>query len=320
MSFLKHLTFSILILFSVAKDTYAQSEWKNWNTVAVTGHLSKKVAVRLGYLTSFIINEGYKMEFGQVAFQTDYFINKKFALRAGTQMTHPNYSSNDFDFRVRYYLRGTYKTKINKTFSLANSLQLEHHSQTRTSSWIERENRYSNRIIYVGRLALNKRLKFKNNLRFLNKYQLAPSLSYWLYYNMGGDSIPYYDQQTGDLITRNQPNGFHRGRFIININGKITDHMSLSLYYMNQSEFNLFSSEFRRMNSIRPDKPSTPNKNEYRVYRPFDDYNVLGLTALFDFDFYKKKKKSQANKPGSKKQPSKSPEKKKNENKEDLPL
>jgi hypothetical protein len=296
----------------------AQSEWKNWNSAVVTGNISKKWSMRLGVLQSFLLTDNYRREFGQYAFQTDYFFNKHFSLRTGTLWTYSPSPDEANDYKIRYYLRGSWKSKLNKTFNLTNALQVEHHLQNQNSSWIQPEGRYSERIIYVARLALNKRLKFNNNLRFLNKLQLAPSVSYWLYYNIGGDSISYFND-AGKRVARQQPNGFHRGRLIVNINSKITDNLSLSLYYMNQSEFNFLCPEYRRINSVRP----ATNPFGYYVYRPYDDYNVIGLSAMFNFDLYKKKKSSSKkstsskNKTTSKKEADK---KKKNEDQEDVPM
>lgn len=316
MSSKKLIIFSFLMT-CISYSAISQSEWKNWNSAVVTGNLSKKWSMRLGMLQSFIITDGYRREFGQFAFQTDYFFNRHFSLRTGTMFTYSPSPGESNQYKVRYYLRGSWKSRLNKTFNLTNAIQVEHHLQNQNSSWIEQEERYSERIIYVGRLALNKRLKFRNGLKFLNKLQLAPSLSYWLYYNIGGDSIPYYNAD-GDKVAENEPNGFHRGRIIVNINSRVTDYLSLSLYYMNQSEFNFLTPQYREINSIRYRSDGSIR----RVYRPFDDYNVIGLSAMFNFDLYKKKKSSKKsssskNKTTSQKEADK---KKKNEDQEDVPM
>lgn len=111
--------------------------------------------------------------------------------------------------------------------------------------------------------------------------RLLPSVGYSLFYNIGGNSIQYYDSKTGLPAVRQTPDGFHRGRLMLNLNSKISKSFSLSVYYMMQREFNLFTPEYRAMNIVKP--------TNGRIVRPFDDFNVIGMTANFDIDLYKKK-------------------------------
>jgi hypothetical protein len=268
----------VLSLLLHKEAVIAQSEWKSWNAVAVTGNFSKKWTARLAYLDSYNLNSG-GTDFGQLALQSDYFINKNFSLRTGGQFTLSDVGQFD-RYKIRYYLRGTHRFKLNPSFNWSNAIQLEHHLQQNTS-FVESEDRYSERVIYITRLALNKRLKFKNRLRFLNKLALAPSVSYWLYYNIGGDSLRQYDAD-GKRLPDEVPNGFHRGRLNVNINARLAKNISLSLYYMNQSEFNFLTPQNKRINVIRP--------SDGRVYRSFDDYNVVGLTAMVNLKFYEERK------------------------------
>lgn len=268
----------VLIFALEQKPVLAQSDWKSWNAIAVTGNFSNKWTARLAYLDSYNLNAG-GTDFGQFAVQTDYFIDKNFSVRAGGQFTLSDVAQFD-RYKIRYYLRGTHRFKLNSTFNWSNAIQLEHHLQQNTS-FVEAEDRYSERVIYVTRLALNKRLKFNNRLKFLNKLALAPSVSYWLYYNIGGSPIRQFDKE-GNELGRFTSDGFHRGRFNININARLAKNLSMSLYYMNQSEFNFLTPQNRRINVINP-----RNKN---VARDFDDYNVIGLTAMVNLKLYKEKK------------------------------
>ena len=147
----------------------------------------------------------------------------------------------------------------------SNAVQAEIHSKSET--------RYHYRFIYTTRISPKKRLDFLN---------LSPSVSYSLFYNIGGSPIQYYDNQTKEKTVRQTPDGFHRGRLQFNLNSKVTKHFSVAVYYMMQREFNLFVSDYHRMNIT---KPTTG-----RIVRAFDNFNVLGLTLQYDIDLYAKKK------------------------------
>jgi hypothetical protein len=134
------------------------------------------------------------------------------------------------------------------------------------------ETRFRNRIIYITRLSNKKRLDFLH---------LNLSASYWLFYNIGGSPIRYFDK-AGAVVTRKSPDGFHRGRLILAANSKLSKHLSLSVYYMRQQEFNFLSNEYRKVNVVNP--------NTGRIARAFDDYNVAGITLSYNIDLYKLKK------------------------------
>jgi hypothetical protein len=122
---------------------------------------------------------------------------------------------------------------------------------------------------------LNSRLALRKRLDFLH---LLPSASYSLFYNMGGNPIQYYDAETGLATVKQTPDGFHRGRLMLNLNSKISDHFSLSVYYMAQREFNLLTPDARKINIV---KPATG-----KLVRAFDDFNTAGLTLSYDINLY----------------------------------
>jgi hypothetical protein len=166
----------------------------------------------------------------------------------------------------RFVLRGTYKIPLADVLNWSNSIQGEIHSSN--------EIRYRYRLIYITRLATKKRLDF---------LRLSPSASYSLFYNIGGDPIQYYDNNEVAIVNQT-PDGFHRGRLSLNLNSKITRNMTLSVYYMMQREFNLFTDDYHNINIVNPVTGKT--------VRRFQDYNVIGTTLSFDLNLYKKKKKS----------------------------
>jgi hypothetical protein len=163
----------------------------------------------------------------------------------------------------RYYIRLSFKTPLLNSIVLSNSIQGEINSINET--------RFRNRIIYIGRISN------KNRFHFLN---LNLSATYWLYYNIGGNTIKYYDNN-GNIIARNTPNGFHRGRLYLTANSKISKPFSVSVYYMNQQEFNLFSPELRKINVVNPVSG--------RITRRFDNFNTIGLSVIYNINLFKNK-------------------------------
>ena len=96
--------------------------------------------------------------------------------------------------------------------------------------------------------------------------------------NPGGNPVQYYDK-SGLPSIKQTPDGLHRGRLIINLNSKINNILSISLYYINQKEFNL---------GINSKGLNVVNPSTGKITRPFDNYQVAGLTFTFNFDLYSK--------------------------------
>jgi hypothetical protein len=252
---------AILFLLS-ASISNAQNDWKNWNTAQLNLSFTKKIDLRFSHLRAFNISNGYSSEFNQSSAHLSYDLTKKFQVDAGYTFGG---SASLTDGGSRVSVKLGYKAKIASVLSWSNSIQGEVHSRAET--------RYHYRVIYATRLST------KNRLDFLN---LSPSVSYSLFYNIGGSPIQYYDSKTGEPAVRQTPDGFHRGRLMFNLNSKITKHFSLSVYCMMQREFNLFVSRYHRMNITKP--------TNGRVVRAFDNFNVAGLTLQYDIDLYSKKK------------------------------
>jgi len=240
----------------------AQTEWRNWSSINVNASVNKKLDISGSHLRSYVMTDSFMNNFNQSTLQADYDLNKRISLRGSVLLTSFPGQANQ---TIRFIGRLSYTRRLLKKINWTNALQLEYHTNNET--------RYRARAILVTRFALRKRI---------TPLKLSPSISYLLFYNVGGDSIRYYDQ-SGNVIARNTPDGFHRGRLFINLNTKISSHLSLSLYYMRQSEFNLFTPPTRKMNVVNP--------NTGRVARPFDDYHVAGITLQYNFKTYKKKKK-----------------------------
>lgn len=255
------LLFFIQLSFLISVN--AQISWKGWNLAQLQFSVSKKLDVKLSHLRAFDISNGLNADFNQSAIHAEYELNRSWEVAAGFVKGG---SSTLTDGSSRITARFGYKTRLANVVNWSNSIQGEVHSV--------KETRFRNRIVWTSRLSPRKRLDFLH---------LLPSVSYALFYNIGGNSLQYYDPKTGLPVVKQTPDGFHRGRLQFTMNSKITQHLSLSIYYMAQREFNLFSSEFRRINIV---KPATG-----RVVRAFDDYNVAGLNLTYDINFYSSNKK-----------------------------
>lgn len=246
----------LLTAFFTVTTSFSQSNWKNWDGVSLDLGLTKKVELGINHLRSYDI-PGFQNNFNQWGLNVDYDFNKKFSGKAG--LTFTNFTADTVTTN-RLWIRGTYKIPIGEEISWSNGLQAERHSAS--------ESRFNYRLIYQTRLATRHRLAF---------LRIAPSISYWLYYNIGGNTIQYYDE-SGSPLVRETPDGIHRGRFTVNLNSKITNNVSVGVYYLNQHEFNLAGRDVNVTN------PSTG-----KVARPFNDYQVAGLSLAFSFDVYEKK-------------------------------
>ncbi len=247
----------LLILLFIAISISGQTEVKNWDGINLDLALSKKAELGFNHMRSYIMTDSFRNNFNQWGIDMDYRIAGRFSARAGYRLTR--YPLNSVSTN-RYQLRATYRTALGKKINWANSFQAELHSAN--------ENRFRSRYIFETRLSPQKRLKF---------LRLSPSVSYWLYYNNGGNSIQYFDD-FGLPVEQHSPDGFHRGRLIINLNSKINNNVAVSVYFMNQREFNLTGNDMNILNPVTG-----------RIERPFDNYSVAGLSLSLDFDLYRKK-------------------------------
>lgn len=257
----KILALLFVIIFSLSiNHSNAQTEWQNWNALEVQAAVTKKINIKANHLRAYNISEKYANVFNQFAFQASYELNKQWDVQGGVQFITPALSK---ETRTRIYTRAAHSIRLTKKINWTNSLRIETNSKN--------ENRFRQRIIVTTRLGLRKRLDFLN---------LAPSVSYSLFYNIGGNPIRYYDKDA-QLIGQQTPDGLHRSRLNLNLNSKVNDYLRISLYYMRQQEFNFLAPDTRKMNVYDPVRN--------RTLRPFNNYNTIGLTAQLILDpFFKR--------------------------------
>src|SRR6266496_52344 len=246
-----------LIALLIGLNCFGQSEWKNWDGVNLNLGVTRKIDIEVSHLRAYNISQSFLNSFNQWGIGMDYDFTKKLSAKIGYKLT--SFPSGSVSTN-RFLARGTYKIHLAKVISWSNAIQGEVNAAAGKGNYY--------RIIYMTRFAPRKRLNF---------LRLSPSVSYWLYYNIGGNAIQYFDE-AGSPLVKETPDGIHRGRFTLNLNSKINNNLSLSLYYMNQHEFNLVGND---INVVDP--------NTGKVARPFNNFHVAGLSLAFSFDLYKKK-------------------------------
>jgi hypothetical protein len=248
-----YLKISLLaIAIFLANPLQAQEKTRVWNTFSLGMPLTDKLDARVAYLHSTDITDEIKNNFNWYQVRLAYRINSTWSTRVGTawlSIPSSNRTTN------RLFVNAIYRKKLNRRLVLRSGVQFETHSQE--------ERRFDHRVILSNRLGLRKRLDFLG---------VAPSLTYSLFYNIGGGNIRYFNDE-GEEIARKPANGFHRGRILANFNFKISDPIRLSLYYMHQHEFNLGFSATNKINVLNP--------NTGRIQRPFNNYHVIGMSVSY---------------------------------------
>lgn len=246
----------IILFFSgfFLQELYAQqNDMQVWTGAGLEIQMSEKFDLDIKGMTSFIPADNFDLNFAQATMALSYDIAPNWKIDIGDQVNIIPASSRMV--RNRIYTRGTYEFKFSEQFKSTHALQVEFHSAN--------EIRYSERFILINSITTRHRL---------TALKLRPSISYWLYYNVGGDPIQYYDVN-GDKMVSQSANGFHRGRLYLSLNSKISDHFRLGAYFMNQREFNFLTPEYRDINVLNP--------NSGNIARDFNNYNVAGLSLTF---------------------------------------
>ena len=246
---------ALLLLLTAPTPSFGQYETRVWNSYSIGLPLAKDLGLRGSYMKSLDLSDSpVSTSFNWYSLRLNYKYSKDWSFEVGSAwMSLP--SDNRTTFRVM--AEGTHRMNLDKRFVLRNSIQLESHNR--------QENRFDYRVIYLARLGLRKRLD-------LDLFKVAPSLTYALFYNIGGAPIRYFNEQNEE-IARKASIGLHRGRIMANFNFKISDPIRLSAYYMNQHEFNLVLSPTNKIN--------VPNPSNGRIQRPFNNQHIIGVSLTY---------------------------------------
>jgi hypothetical protein len=226
----------------------AQQDLKVWGAVSFQVPVAKKVNFGIEHLRAYNTTANWQNEFNQAQGRLEIGLSKKTDLFIGDLIT---FTPGSNEVKNRVFVRVVHKTRLGNFLRWQNGLQAELHSKN--------ENRYQYRGIVSTRLYLKKRITVLH---------LLPSVTGFLFYNIGGKPIQYYDDNKQPLA-KQTPDGFHRGRILFNINSKISDRFNISFYYMVQREFNILSDTYHNINYSNPVTG--------KIIRPFDNYNVVGI-------------------------------------------
>ncbi len=227
----------------------AQQDLKAWGAVSYQMPAAKKNNFSIEYLRAYNTTNNWNNEFNQVQGRLGIDLGKKNDLFIGDLI---NLTPGSNEIKNRVFIRGTHKTKLGNFFRWQNGLQAESHSKN--------EPRYQYRFILSSRIYLKKRLTALN---------LAPSITGFVFYNLGGKEVQYYDSNKQPSV-KQAPDGLHRGRVQFTVNFKISDRFNISFYYMMQREFNISNDINHSINYF--------NHVTNKIIRPFDNYNVAGIT------------------------------------------
>jgi Protein of unknown function (DUF2490) len=245
----KNIIVILAVSFLSMNSLLAQKDLKAWGAVSVQIPVVKNVGFNIEHLRGYNATNNFKNEFNQFQGRLGVKIGNNIDMAFGDIVTLTPGSAG---ITNRVFIRGTHKVKIGDVLRWRNAIQAEMHSNNET--------RYHYRAVLSSRINLKSRL---------TPLRLAPSVTGFVFYNMGGKAIQYYDSNK-QPIAKQTPDGIHRARLLFNLNSKISDRFNISLYYMMQKEFNLANNPYHNMNIINPVSGKT--------IRPFDNYNVAGIT------------------------------------------
>ena len=246
------LVFGILTVVAHQLLQAQNNDLRMWNNLGLNVPLTDKADLRFSYLRSYKLEEGIKNNFNSFSVRFAYDVTKDWDVRTAFVWRS---SPNSEEVRRRLFLQGTHRTRLADVFSWRNGARLEWNSSN--------ENNYRYRVHLFTRIGPRKRLKF---------LKLSPSVSYTLFYNIGGNPIQYYDEE-GDRTVKQAPNGFHRGRVNFRLNSRVTRHLRLTVNYMIQREFNFLVGEYREINVVNP--------RNGKVRRRFRNYEVIGFSVSY---------------------------------------
>jgi len=243
----------LVFLHTAPTPSFGQYETRLWNSYSIGLPVAKDLGLRGAYMKSLDLSDTpVSTSFNWYTLRLNYKYSKDWSFEVGSAwMNLPQENKTTW----RIMAEGTHRMNLDRRLVLRNSIQLESHNR--------QENRFDYRVIYSSRLGFRKRLDF---------LKVAPSLTYALFYNIGGAPIRYFNEQNEE-IARKASNGLHRGRIMANFNFKISDPIRLSIYYMNQHEFNLVLSQTNKINVLNP--------NTGRIQRPFTNQHIIGVSLSY---------------------------------------
>ena len=260
----KNIPVLLAVLFAFAltsKSSQAQDQdlppgLKNWYSGSFTVRTSKKASFKFSQL--YALNTApYKLHFVQSGFEYSRRLGDPWKGSLG--YTHSIFRSDNGPKHFhRVYAQIRHRSRLGRV-NMDNAIRAEFHTPQLL--------KYQYRFIYTNKLSLRTRNW---------PLKASPYIRNQVFYYYGGKPFNYYEE--GELAASQAPNDFHRYRFSAGLRMKPAKNLSLTVYYMWQREFNTNFTEFRGINEL--------NARETRVRRPFNNYQVIGVSIGYTLKTY----------------------------------
>jgi hypothetical protein len=248
----------ILIIFfctsiTLVKAQDIESKFIHFYSFNLDYKLNEKVHLQVGELFSFKTGT-YNLQFTQFKLGGSYRFTERI--------------SSDIYFKPMLFKgssRDIWYQRLSASFNYRSTIFTLPLKNTLTAEWFSPQlQKYRYRFIY------SIKLYFKN--KFL-PLRATPYLRGQLYYYLDGKPLNYWDENGETLLARNSPNDFHRYRLSAGIRFRPAKHFYVTLYYIQQEEFNTTFTKYRQLNIL--------NKSQTAIKYPFNDYQVLGLSLTY---------------------------------------
>lgn len=231
--------------------------FKTWGRTALGVRVSPKTTFSVSQLTAF--NQGpFQFQFLQANMGASRKIGDRWNIDAGYARSWFK-SRESIKIYNRVFTEVDFKQKWGN-FAMKNSLRAEYHFPS-LRKWRTRYI-YSNKISY----------RFRDL-----PMRPQPYLRNQLYWYQGGRDVSYFDEESGELLAQQAPNGIHRYRLTAGIRMRLAKRLYGSVFYTWQKELNMPWQEFRGLN--------VENLNG-NIQAPFNNFSLIGFSIDYTLKLY----------------------------------
>ena len=133
------LLFSVFTLL-IAQESFAQYKTRLWNSFSVGAPLTENLSIKASYMKSLDLSSPQlETSFNWYSLKLGYQIDKDWSVDFGTAWMNLPGSGRTTN---RIFAEGNHRIKLNKKFSLRNSLQVERHN--------DQEERFDGPVLGIG--------------------------------------------------------------------------------------------------------------------------------------------------------------------------
>lgn len=246
----------VFIFCCVQLQAQSNSSFMGWATIGTSVKIKEKWRISYSQLHSAkFTSNGYNFIQCSVGASFNPIKSLRLGLNYIPSFAIDNNPNNQVMYhRLRFGVR--YYTRLHKHFRMYNGLHFEHHFTKR--------NKYQ------------ERLYFRNDFYYRNTklpWRLCPFIEQRLYFYFNGKKLQYYNA-SGAKTEKKATNGLHAYRIKAGIKVYPIRKLSLSAYFLYQTEFN---SGFlgNDLNSLNP--------NTNKIRRAFRHFGVFGISGSYNF-------------------------------------